>query len=324
MGEGEGDDVHVIDDRWTILEKITLRNLNLKNDKWSKLASNEDLKPIIQAWLDKADLTHLIMALNIAGQIEPSYQFPTSTKSKYMYFVKNENVAIPKDTQKFNEVVTVGGMAQLPLEQFSAIIDEIVAPIFTNDGNLENWPEVVTKDFLKHIMKLKADVYEISGSVKGQTLLSLPVGHERILENPAYALGITDDGDNKNTPLDRELIQGMQDCIINWTRQIKKIFDQDSSHALNDRNDFPLPSVEIQFWEERYKDLKNIYAQLTNPTVRKLATVLKLIDSTYYGTIYNIFEDVKEELHRSEDIVAHLRFGFGAVRLIKVKLQSYY
>jgi len=307
MGDGDGDDVHVIDDRWNLLEKITLRNMNLKNDKWGKLASNEDLKPIIQGWLDKAEVTHLVMVLNIAGQIEPSYQFPASTKTKYMYFVKNENVAIPKSPEKFNAVVTVGAMAQLPLEQFSAVIDEIVAPIFTNDGNLESWPEVVTKDFLKHVMKLKADVYEISGSVRGETLLSLPVGHERVIQNPAYALGVTDDGDNKNTPLDRELIQGMQDCIINWTRQIKKIFDQDSSHALNNRNDFPLPNVEIQFWEERYKDLKNIYAQLTNPVVRKLATLLKLIDSTYYSTVYNIFEDVKEELHRSEDIVAHLK-----------------
>ena len=65
--------------------------------------------------------------------------------------------------------------------------------------------------------------------------------------------------------------------------------------------------VEINFWEKRQLNLHSIYRQLTQPKVRKLATVLKMIDSTYYGTLYNLFLDVKLATTQAQDIIIHLK-----------------
>ena len=305
MGEDDDNQEEQVqtDSRWQFVEEFVLRSMNLKSDKWSKMVNNEEFRPLIQDWLDKADVERLLFYLPASGQLTPTYDFPPHTKAKAVYFVKRLEAVIPKD--KIGDLVLFGDMSNAPLDQLSSVVDEIISTVLTNGKNYEDWPEVVSMDVLRHVHQLKSDVFVTSGSVKGDTLLPLPVGAERVLTNPAHALGIRDDGDDKKTPVDRHLIQAMQSAVIEWARQIRDILAQDSSQACIDGH--PTPLVEIAFWESRERNLWNIYSQLKMPTVRKLATVLKLIDSTYYGTLYNIFEDVKDNLRMSQDIVAHLR-----------------
>ena len=136
-------------------------------------------------------------------------------------------------------------------------------------------------------------------------LFPLPPGHERVDTDP-NALAIRDDGDDKKTPVDRALMHSMQNAVIEWARQIRDVVQQDSAQPLVDGKN-PTPIVELKFWESREKNMFNIYSQLKCDKVRKMATVLKVIDSTYYSTVWNLFQEVIVQLRKAQDITAHLK-----------------
>ena len=312
MGEGEDDDHSFVqDERWIFLKDYVVRATNIKPDKWAKMVNNDDYRAVVQDFLDKEDQRRLVFTLPPSGQLTPEFRFPKFSKSKSIYFVKNFNTTVcPKSRSKIEESIHYGDTSGNLLEQLASVVDEIHTSVLTNSRNHENWPEVVSKDVLKHQYQLKDDTFVTNGSVKGETLLPLPVGYERIHTNPEYALGIRDDGDDKKTPLDRPLIQNMQTCIIDWAKQVKDIMEQDSSAGtLNGSH--PTPQVEIKFWDERERNLWNIHTQLKQGEVRKMATVLEAINSTFYSTLYSIYCEVKENLEKSQDIISYLRVGLG-------------
>lgn len=57
-----------------------------------------------------------------------------------------------------------------------------MSSLLSNPRNHVGWPAVVSDDVLRHVYKLKSDVYVIAGHVKGKTLLPLPKGAERVDE----------------------------------------------------------------------------------------------------------------------------------------------
>lgn len=304
MGEDDGDaTLHIADERWDFLEQFTLRTLNVKNDKWAKLTSNDDLRSKIQDFLDKKDLMFVVISMPPSGALTPIYSFPLGGKMKAVYFVKRVAKEVTK--KEIGNQLLFGDLSNIPIDQLSSIVEDIVSTVLTNNDNYDTWPQVVSGDVLRHVHSLKSDVYVTCGAVKGETLLPLPVGSERIDTDP-HALEIRDDGDDKKTPVDRQLIHSMQNSVIDWARQVRDIVIQDSSQACIDGKN-PTPAVEISFWESRERNLYNIYNQLKNPKIRKLATVLKLINSTYYTTLWNMFQDVKEELEKAQDVVVHIK-----------------
>ena len=65
---------------------------------------------------------------------------------------------------------------------FYTTTTQILCTIFLNTRNSNKWPEVVSEDLKKHVYKLKDRVFVINGQIKGQTLLSFPVGIELVEE----------------------------------------------------------------------------------------------------------------------------------------------
>ena len=62
----------------------------------------------------------------------------------------------------------------------SSIVNDLVDPILSNPDNYSSWPKVVSADVRSHVQKLKNEVYEITGSVKGRTMLPMPAGVDNI------------------------------------------------------------------------------------------------------------------------------------------------
>ena len=68
--------------RWNFIQNFTLKTLNLKNDKWSKMVGLDDQKNLIQDWLDKRNLLVLIFYLTPAGVLIADQDSPPSSKTK--------------------------------------------------------------------------------------------------------------------------------------------------------------------------------------------------------------------------------------------------
>ena len=198
-----------------------------------------------------------------------------------------------------------GDLSNTPLDHLSSLVDDMVFKMLSNTDNHGNWPEVVSEDVSRHTNDLKTDVFVTAGAVKGNTYLALPVGHERIDDDPG-CLDVRDEGDNKKSPVDRQLIHCMQNSVIEWARIIRDVVIQDSAQPLIDGLN-PTPNAEIAFWEARFRNLWNIWTQFQRPKLRLLATTLKNINSTYYPTLWNSWQDVRDALNQARDIVVYIK-----------------
>ena len=90
---------------------------------------------------------------------------------------QREEKTIPKD--KIAELVSFGDLSQIPLDHLSSFVDDVVDGILSYNDNFATWPSVVSSDVQAHVHKLKSEVYEISGSVKGK--LALITDNKQIL-----------------------------------------------------------------------------------------------------------------------------------------------
>ena len=89
---------------------------------------------------------------------------------------------------------------------------------------------------------------------------------------------------------DRQVIHAIEGIIIEWTHQIRDILRTDSSAPLIAELN-PNPFVEVKFWDEKAKNLANIYDQLREKKVRRMMEALREIDSSYYAAFKRIFRD---------------------------------
>ena len=106
------------------IAEYVLKTFKLKPDKWSKLISNEENKQMFVEFFEKQDNSQLIITLNNAGALIPSYSFPSASKNKSVYFLKKDKrEAIGKDN--FKNALVYGDISAAPLEQLSALVDEV-------------------------------------------------------------------------------------------------------------------------------------------------------------------------------------------------------
>lgn len=73
-----------------------------------------------------------------------------------------------------------GDLSPAPVDQMSALVNGVVLPLLHNDNNQAVWPQVVSRDIVEHASTLKSSAFVVSGQMKGETLLPLPVGTEHI------------------------------------------------------------------------------------------------------------------------------------------------
>ncbi|XP_077967769.1 dynein beta chain, ciliary-like [Styela clava] len=288
------------DKRYDFLSEYILQTLKLKNDKWLKCISVEDNKILMQEFFDKSDIGVLVVSTSSAGLLSPSYEFPTSSKTKAVYFIKRAKENITPDNIK-NQLL-YGDLSYAPLDQLSSLVDEVIVPLLSNDRNHETWPHVVSGDVLRHVHKLKSSVFVVSGQVKGKTLLPLPPGTEKIPEQEAPPV----EEDVKEDLIDRQILHALESVVIEWSHQIRDVLMRDSSELLLQGTN-PLPTTEISFWKDRFENLQCIYDQLNTHKVKTMAKVLDRVQSSYAPAFREMFRDVVAGLNEARDIHAHLK-----------------
>ncbi|XP_071813348.1 dynein beta chain, ciliary-like isoform X2 [Apostichopus japonicus] len=286
-----------VDPRVDFISDYILKTYKLKPDKWAKFYGVDENKILILEFLEKADNPQLVISVTPAGLITPSYEFPTTLKqNKAIYFVKRGKESVSKDNFKKN--IVYGDLSYAPLDQLSALVDEILVPLLANPRNHEQWPVVVSQDVLRHVHNLKSSVYVVAGQVKGKTLLPLPVGSEKVQDATEV--------EEKNDSYDRSLVHAIESVIIDWTHQIKDVLKRDSAQPLLEGLN-PGPNVEIQFWKAKCENLDCIFQQLRDPKVRKMKLLLERTESSYLPSFKNIERDVEAALTEAQDIYTHLK-----------------
>ncbi|XP_068161051.1 dynein axonemal heavy chain 9 [Antennarius striatus] len=284
------------DRRLAFIEDYVLRTLKLKPDKWIKCVSVEDHQQLLRGFLDRGEQRTLVVSLNAAGLLQPADAFTDASKHKAVYFIKRSSAVLDPDSMR--DSLVCGDLSYAPLDQFSAVVEEVVAPLLANGRNQSEWPEVVSQDVRHHLHSLKTNMFVVSGLVQGRTLLPLPAGSERV-EQAAL------ETDQKGEVVDKSIIHSLESAVIEWSHQIGAVLKKDSSEALLQGRK-PTPPTELLFWKNRLEDLECIHSQLKSSKVDKMAMLLEAVESSYCPAFMNMQQDVLAALEEAKDICVYL------------------
>lgn len=131
-----------------------------------------------------------------------------------------------------------------PLELLYKLTNEIFVPILHNPSNQDGWTELISKDLMEKLNNYVAQMYLTIGQVYGKTQLPLPP--KKIMDS--------------NIP-SKDKAHIYENSIITWSKQIRKVLEQEPEHALKKGNN-PQPHVEIEFWKKKSDNLNSIHNQL--------------------------------------------------------------
>ena len=98
----------------------------------------------------------------------------------------------------------------------------------------------------------------------------------------------------------------LEGIVIKWAFQIDDVL-KETSLSLFEKNNHPMPLAELAFWENRRKNVMNIYDQLRDIRVKKIGSILEQIDSVYYHTFSSTFKHIVTALHEANDITLWLK-----------------
>lgn len=131
------------DVRFEFISEYTLKSMKMKADKWAKLQGNDEYRQTILDFFEKPEYNIIVIYQNNAGQLQPTFDFPSAMKAKAVYFSKKEKgMNIGKDN--FKTALAYGDLSYSPLEQLSALVDEVTcfanlaSSHFTFPGNSRN------------------------------------------------------------------------------------------------------------------------------------------------------------------------------------------
>uniref|UniRef100_A0A4W3J9S6 Dynein heavy chain tail domain-containing protein n=1 Tax=Callorhinchus milii TaxID=7868 RepID=A0A4W3J9S6_CALMI len=172
----------------------------------------------------------------------------------------------------------------------SCICSQVLVPVLSNINNHSGWPQAVSQDLNKYMEIIRSNTLVIRGQVQGKTILALDC---------LFILCSL-------PQMDRAVLHSIESMVIQWTHQIADVMKQDSAHILLEELN-PVPNAEIDFWTARKENMFGIYSQIQDPKVCKIATILKMVKSSYYSTFRDLTLRVTEAVSEAQDIELHLR-----------------
>ncbi|XP_070509872.1 dynein beta chain, ciliary-like [Chironomus tepperi] len=257
-----------------------------------------DDRNIVFDWLNDPKRERMCFTIAPSGNLMPFVNFPGNSKSKICYFVRKGPVVLTPENMR--ESLIYGDTSPSPINDLSAILDDIVYPILSNPTNTVGWPEIIKKDVDSHVQELRNIIAEVKGSISNQTVLPMPIAIERIFElEHEVSIGNID-------VIDIKVKNSLEGIVIKWHAQIDKIL-KDSSANLFNRYLNPTPMEEIKFWNKRRSNISNIYDQLTDPRVKSIGNILEMINSVYTASFFTTFKDVVTALHEADDVTLWLK-----------------
>lgn len=91
----------------------------------------------------------LLMTVPPSGLLVPTFSFPSNIKSKFCYFIRKKREIVLESNIK--EILIIGDMSYRPIDELSALTEDVLVPMLTNTKNHDGWPQIVSDDVVVHI-----------------------------------------------------------------------------------------------------------------------------------------------------------------------------
>ena len=185
-----------------------------------------------------------------------------------------------------------GDITPSRVEGLEALVHDLLLPLFSNDGNAQEWPEVVKTDLVNKISTLKNQSKIIIGQMSGKTQLPLPEhGGDQAEES-------------SGVQREKELL-ALETAVVDWSHQVNDVLKHDSAQPLIDGQNVG-PLIELDFWTNKMKNLDCINDQLMSTAVQNIKQLLLEERSSYTPVLEKAMDDVRAALVECQDITLWL------------------
>ncbi|XP_035799351.2 dynein axonemal heavy chain 11 [Amphiprion ocellaris] len=294
MSDEESVPCFLEDDRVKFVEEKVCGLLRLNRQTWEKSSVSEEFQTILKEFFEKEAV--LFFSSSNKGFLVASNEVPPVAQNKQIYILKSR--VVPITSENYRELLLFGDLSPAPLLQMSCTIEQVCAPLLSNNKNHHMWPNLMSEDIIRHVQRLCSKTSVVRGQVLGKTILPIPAATEW-MEKSYSSFKMCEN-------YDRALAHAIETQVINWTNLIQKILKEDSSDLLATGCN-PGPDAELKFWASRRSNIESIYHQLQSPVVQMMTKMLEMMDSSYHPTIKTLIGNVFTALQEAQEIDLHLQ-----------------
>lgn len=98
------------------------------------------------------------------------------------------------------------------------------------------------------------------------------------------------------------MLEGM---VIKWSNLINDVI-VGTSEELFKNDEYPIPSDEYVYWNNRLSNLENIYLQLIENNRKMVGIILEQLNSVYVTAFRQSFSNIVTALTQARDVTTHL------------------
>ncbi|XP_038607713.1 dynein heavy chain 11, axonemal-like [Tachyglossus aculeatus] len=169
----------------------------------------------------------------------------------------------------------------------------VVLVLLSNLNNYPAGPRSALEDIRKNAVKLANKIEVLRGLVSGKTILPLPTCAPQWVEADGPC------------PIEKAAMYSIETTVIEWSHQIADVLKRNSVLMIF-QHENPGPSTEIEFWQKQKENLLGVFNQLQDPKVRKIISILRRRNSSYYPTFKHLILQVEEAVSQAWDINVRL------------------
>ncbi|XP_061632559.1 dynein axonemal heavy chain 11 isoform X3 [Phyllopteryx taeniolatus] len=295
MSDDEENVPSFLDDvRVKFVEGKVCKFLQMQHQVWDKSAASQDFQTLLADLFEKH--TAVYFSLSKTGSLVATNETPSVARNRLIYTTKKR--ADPVNSENYRELLLFGVLAPCPLLQLSIIVEQICAPLLSNNLNQHTWPQLLSEDVTQNARSICSKTSVVRRRALGKSVLAVPPDTDWI--------GNASSSSKMYGNYDRALAHNIETQVSNWTNLIQRLLKEDSSDILLTGSN-PGPDAELRFWASRKSNIQSIYQQLQSPVVQEMAKMLEMMESSYYPAIKSLIGNVFDALEEAEDIDLYLQ-----------------
>jgi dynein heavy chain len=187
------------------------------------------------------------------------------------------------------------------MDMLHAYCHSVYLSTLMNPSNQRGWSDLISKDLMDKYHVFLANLHVTAGLMKGLTWLPHPP-RDALPSGGGGALMAGTQNNPMNSIGNKDRVHVLEGAVITWTKQIRHVLKQDPEMLLKAGNN-PQPLAELDFWENKQKNLNSIHSQLGQDGLKKVLKFLENSKSTYTAPFSRVQKEVEEA--REEAMVNH-------------------
>lgn len=161
------------------------------------------MQRIIVQWRTDANEPILLISQSFGGSLAATLEISSSNVVKSTYFIKVADIPIELDKDEVSaetvrrlppadaplplkahslQMLIYGDISPHSLHHLSSLADEVFAPLLTDYVSKSGWQTSIHDDVLSKFHEFNVELNVIKGKLTNQTLLSLPMNMNEVLE----------------------------------------------------------------------------------------------------------------------------------------------